>query len=652
MTNLKKEFVAPTSATSGLASYDLESGAKRAYPNPRIKLKPKKLTSLIALLVKADVDTAAYLAATSPLNLLPPPSKAQLKAGNYKKGHVRISGLDITIENPQYSGRSGGELQAHYGYIKGTIGADGDHVDCFVRAETPNDWQGTVFIIDQYLHGRFDEHKCMIGFPTENLAIQVYRNSYDLGWKVKIKVSQVSLDEFKQWLKGPTVEPFIKWDESEHPRDAAGRFIDALKSSTEENPLNPRERVFQWESKIQVSRGISPKQVYLDSIESFKPTGEGAGSRALKHLTSLADEHGVTLVGFSNPIKRSLSGLNQEQLNAWYTKNGFKLEPHGDGFMSRAPRTRLKLSGRMKVIDTGGSTKKFDYSEAGLSCPKCGNASLGKALLKPVKYSRIKEYVLSHDAPATKAISKVLKSQGALLANEIVKRVFPASKIDLRSLLKTTTDVYQILDDLSFDGFSVATREAIEEYLETSYKDGFTSALHLVNIAITEDNLNQLDPRALQFARERAAELVGMRYLNGEWIENPNPEWSITETTREALRNLVVKGVEQGWGPGTLKEAITDSHSFSEKRAESIARTELAHAHVNGNIAGWRASGVVIGKKWILADTHPQEDVCDNNQLEGEIPLEQDFSSGHDGPPAHPECLCDLVPIIKSQSKS
>ena len=57
------------------------------------------------------------------------PSDAQKEAGNYKKGHVRINGYDISIENPRGSVRSGTDADGKkwsvtmnntYGYIKGT----------------------------------------------------------------------------------------------------------------------------------------------------------------------------------------------------------------------------------------------------------------------------------------------------------------------------------------------------------------------------------------------------------------------------------------------------------------------------------------------------------------------------------------------------
>ena len=69
------------------------------------------------------------------------PTDAQKEAGNYRKGHVRIDGYDITIENPKGSERSGTDAKGNrwtskmnntYGYIRGTEGVDGDHIDVFL----------------------------------------------------------------------------------------------------------------------------------------------------------------------------------------------------------------------------------------------------------------------------------------------------------------------------------------------------------------------------------------------------------------------------------------------------------------------------------------------------------------------------------------
>ena len=99
-------------------------------------------------LLGTPVDDGAHIAATSPTNDLPEPTDAQKKAGNYKVGRIKLGGLDISIENPQGSVRRGvdedgkaweNRLQHHYGYIRGTEGNDGDHVDAFIKPGTPDD---------------------------------------------------------------------------------------------------------------------------------------------------------------------------------------------------------------------------------------------------------------------------------------------------------------------------------------------------------------------------------------------------------------------------------------------------------------------------------------------------------------------------------
>ena len=82
--------------------------------------------------VNNEIDEQAQEAATSVNNEIPEPSQAQIEAGNYKKGHVSIHGMDISIENPKGSTRRSKpeaknqweqEMQDHYGYIKGTDGS-------------------------------------------------------------------------------------------------------------------------------------------------------------------------------------------------------------------------------------------------------------------------------------------------------------------------------------------------------------------------------------------------------------------------------------------------------------------------------------------------------------------------------------------------
>jgi N12 class adenine-specific DNA methylase len=180
-----------------------------------------------------DADAAAYEAATSPTNDLPEPTQAQKEAGNYKVGRMRLAGLDLSIENPAGSERKGTDssgkpwsvkMRSHYGYIRGTVGRDKDHIDTFIRPGTPElDDSAPVFVVDQRsANGRFDEHKVMIGFDTEAAARAAYLENYTAGWKGLGDVSPTTMGDFKAWLKsGKTTEPFApKWFGSRDKADA------------------------------------------------------------------------------------------------------------------------------------------------------------------------------------------------------------------------------------------------------------------------------------------------------------------------------------------------------------------------------------------------------------------------------------------------
>ena len=136
------------------------------------------------------------------------PTEAQAEAGNYKKGHVTWQGLDITIENPKGSTRTGKdedgkawerELKSHYGYIRRTEAKDGDQVDVFVGEQTDSD---KVFIVNQAkADGSFDEHKVMVGFMTEPMARAGYLANYEPGWDRILSIQEMTIDQFKGWLE-------------------------------------------------------------------------------------------------------------------------------------------------------------------------------------------------------------------------------------------------------------------------------------------------------------------------------------------------------------------------------------------------------------------------------------------------------------------
>ncbi|MDY7784280.1 LPD38 domain-containing protein [Aeromonas caviae] len=140
----------------------------------------------------------------------PEPTEAQKEAGNYKKGHLTLLGLDIALENPKGSTRSGTDQDGRpwqstmphdYGYIKRTQGADGDHVDVFIGDKPESEM---VYVVDQVdpKTGKFDEHKVMMGFADEQAARAGYLGNYEEGWQGLGAIKAMPVDAFKRWVKG------------------------------------------------------------------------------------------------------------------------------------------------------------------------------------------------------------------------------------------------------------------------------------------------------------------------------------------------------------------------------------------------------------------------------------------------------------------
>ena len=149
------------------------------------------------------------------------PTNAQKEAGNYKKGHLKLDGYDITIEQPKGSIRSGkdadgkewqSEMHNTYGYIRGTEGVDGDHIDVFL---SDNPTEGYVYVIDQVnpKTGEFDEHKVMYGFKSALAAKNAYLSNYEKDWAGLGKITKVSKEDFKKWINSShrKTKPFSEY---------------------------------------------------------------------------------------------------------------------------------------------------------------------------------------------------------------------------------------------------------------------------------------------------------------------------------------------------------------------------------------------------------------------------------------------------------
>ena len=234
------------STESNAVSEDLFATAERVAVEDEAKRTRKK--------EEAKVDTN--------------PTEAQKEAGNYRKGHIKVDGMDVTIEQPKGSVRRGkdadgkewkSEMHNTYGYIRGTEGVDGDHIDIFL-SDNPN--AGSVFVVDQVKNdGSFDEHKVMYGFADMESAKQAYLSNYKEGWQGLGNITEVSKEDFRKWIDSSKrkTKPFAEY--SAYAKETPN----AKDKPKDSNRLVSDERMEELKKRLreklrgQLNMGIDPE---------------------------------------------------------------------------------------------------------------------------------------------------------------------------------------------------------------------------------------------------------------------------------------------------------------------------------------------------------------------------------------------------------
>ena len=293
----------------------LEIPAKRnAFVAPDIK-KGEDVLDYIHRVAKAkEIHDAERETDTNP-------TEAQKEAGNYKKGHVKVDGFDITIENPKGSVRSGKDsdgkewsvtMNNDYGYIRGTEGVDGDHIDVFL---SDNPEQGNVYVIDQVNQktGEYDESKVMYGFNSLEEAKDAYLANFEEGWKVGV-VSGVSKEEFRKWIESSAkkTKPFseyksVKMEEAQNEgiRPDEG-VLDYAKrvAEREQKKAKPAKKVESQNTSDEQTNesGLTDSDVEQEKTspkERIEDTGEKIGGARKDIIRKYADKINLSAQTFS-----------------------------------------------------------------------------------------------------------------------------------------------------------------------------------------------------------------------------------------------------------------------------------------------------------------------------------------------------------------
>jgi hypothetical protein len=161
-------------------------------------------------------------------------------------------------------------------------------------------------------------------------------------------------------------------------------------------------------------------------------------------------------------------------------------------------------------------------------------------------------------------------------------------------------------------------------------------------------------------------------YLTGSPFALANPEAAaaaarhagskvagIDSTTRYRIRAMVSQSRLSGWDSRKLATTLRNANlpttyrpmdtpsplRHIRDRAHLIAVTETSYAYESGQRLSAKASqdaGLQMVKAWLTVGYGAVDDVCAWNEVQGEVPFYDAFSSGDTEPPAHPGCRCTV----------
>lgn len=318
---------------------------------------------------------AAVEAASAEVNTEPTP--AQAEAGNYKKGHITIGEFDITIENPAGSVRKGIDADGKewsttmantYGYIKGTEGVDGDHIDVFLH-ENMDMWNGRkVYVVDQTnTDGSFDEHKVMLGFNNKDEAMSAYLANYDATWGQThpgLRISETNIEDFNKWVQSShrKTKPFADYSTVSKITDEA----------PVEQPTQPAAAItgegYKVEPKPYTNKQGKTLDTYLVTFDRDFSKEELSTLRAkAKALKGWYDRETrgwmLRSADDAKAFAKDIVGKSEDEVADEAPLSLADMEKPASDKPKKAPVNRVNVEGVMADLFTKGETKLSDHAE-------------------------------------------------------------------------------------------------------------------------------------------------------------------------------------------------------------------------------------------------------------------------------------------------
>lgn len=411
------------------------------------------------------------------------PTEKQKEAGNYKKGHVQVGTFNITIENPKGSVRSGIDtegnqwetiMQNTYGYIRGTEGVDGDHIDVFLSDDIDG-WNGRrVFVVDQYNEdGSFDEHKVMLGFNETDDAEAAYFANYDSDWanNHKTVVTAVNLEDFEKWIDSShrKTKAFAEYKSVKSVEEqSSGTQVDRLseiKSRIEElhkeqEAAHGQSDIFEEARIISEINDLFAEQRKLEQSnsneETTTPTDAVYTITPAQYTTKRGKVLDMHLVKFNNELRdtvRKHTTMFAKQLKGWWDKEK-------QGFMMRSKEDAERLAEYATDAQSQPPLSLSDLSEV-----NDGNVQFAESqLLETSKQEEKQEY-----SPVWQYSVSVDKETGlTTLKRDDVSGPIPIGDGRFNYTANSPEEMLEIVRNPK--NFNQELRDAVETILENKVK--------------------------------------------------------------------------------------------------------------------------------------------------------------------------------------
>ena len=427
------------------------------------------------------------------------PTEAQKEAGNYKKGHVRVGTFDISIEQPKGSVRSGVDangkkwettMQNTYGYIRGTEGVDGDHIDVFLSDDIDG-WNGRkAFVVDQYNEdGSFDEHKVMLGFNEAAGAETAYFANYDKDWAKKHKtvVTPVNLEDFEKWI-GSSHRKTKAFAEYKSVKTDSNKAQQELDKREAENNDNLRFRtakesdVSSFAQKHQLEEADVKK--YAESMKAGNLGGASYAFKSIKRSIRLANDQlslGEFVKVFS-PVKAEL-----------FDKFG-NVDELRDSYVKQAQDERNAMEAARKREEEAAAAERKRLEEFELM----SSEALDRAYLEAVE--------VQDESRMRDLVNEAARRKGYLSTDEF-RMAHRAPSYDEEGIDKSMVDVAQNKDNI---------RDSLDEQFRMNRDKNREESIAAISEAL--DAIDKGEKPMVTIYRAVPKSLKEGSVRNGDWV--------------------------------------------------------------------------------------------------------------------------------------